>query len=68
MPEDPLLPCEIIAGRCCKEDPRGRSPIRDPRDLPPLKPYDFAMVRGKLLIVNPSDRKVAEVMPDVTGS
>ena len=37
-------------------------------NVPSLKPYDFAMIRGKLLIVNPSDRKVAAVMSDVTGS
>jgi hypothetical protein len=31
-------------------------------DTPAIKPYDFAIVSGKLLIVNPSDRKVAEVI------
>ncbi len=37
-------------------------------DVPSLKPYDFAMVRGKLLIVNPSDKKIAAMMEDVYGS
>jgi Protein of unknown function (DUF1236) len=31
---------------------------------PALKSYDFARVNGKLLIVNPSDKKVAEVIGD----
>jgi hypothetical protein len=31
-------------------------------DTPTVKPYDFAIVSGKLLIVNPSDRKVAEAI------
>ena len=31
-------------------------------DVPSLKPYDFAMVQKKLVIVNPSDRKIAEVI------
>ena len=31
-------------------------------DVPVLKSYDFAIVSGKLLIVNPSDKKVAEVI------
>jgi len=30
--------------------------------VPALRPYDFAMVQGKLLIVNPSDKKIAEVI------
>ena len=30
--------------------------------VPTLRPYDFAMVQGKLLIVNPSDKKMAEVI------
>jgi len=32
------------------------------RDVPSLKPYDFAMVQKKLVIVNPSDRRIAEVI------
>jgi len=31
-------------------------------DVPSLKPYDFAMLQKKLVIVNPSDRKIAEVI------
>jgi len=31
-------------------------------DVPSLKSFDFAMVQGKLLIVNPSDKKIAEVI------
>lgn len=31
-------------------------------DLPALKPYKFAMVQKKLVIVNPADRKIAEVI------
>jgi hypothetical protein len=27
-----------------------------------LKPYDYALLQGKLLIVNPSDRKVVDVI------
>ena len=32
-------------------------------DVPALKPYSFAMVQKKLVIVNPSDRKIASVIP-----
>jgi hypothetical protein len=32
------------------------------KDLPSLRPYDFAMVQGKILIVNPSDRKIVDVI------
>jgi Protein of unknown function (DUF1236) len=31
-------------------------------DVPALRRYDFAIVQGKLLIINPSDRKVVEVI------
>jgi hypothetical protein len=31
-------------------------------DVPALRPYDFAMAQHKLLIVNPSDKKIAEVI------
>jgi hypothetical protein len=31
-------------------------------DVPALKPFEFAMVNGKLLIVNPSDKKIVEVI------
>jgi hypothetical protein len=30
--------------------------------VPALKPYDFAMLQKKLVIVNPSDKKIAEVI------
>ena len=30
--------------------------------VPALKAYDFAMVEGKLLIVNPSDKKIVEAI------
>ena len=32
------------------------------RDVPALRPYYFAIVQRKLLIVNPSDRIIAEVI------
>jgi hypothetical protein len=31
-------------------------------DLPALKPYDFAKVRNKLLIINPHDMMIAEMI------
>lgn len=37
-------------------------PSKTATDVPKLKPYDFAMVQGKLLIVNPSDKKVAGII------
>jgi hypothetical protein len=37
-------------------------PNRLQRDVSPLRPYDFAKVDGKLLIVNPSDRMIADVI------
>lgn len=33
-------------------------------DVPALKPYHFAMVEKKLVIVNPADRKIAEVITE----
>lgn len=30
--------------------------------VPSLKPYDFAILQKKLVIVNPSDNKIAEVI------
>jgi ABC-type transport system substrate-binding protein len=30
--------------------------------VPALKPYDFAQLQNKLVIVNPSDKKIAEVI------
>jgi hypothetical protein len=37
-------------------------PPKAASDVPALKPYDFAMVQKKLVIVNPSDHKIAEVI------
>jgi Spy/CpxP family protein refolding chaperone len=37
-------------------------PTRTARAVSQLRPYDFAMVSGKILIVNPKDRTVAEVL------
>jgi hypothetical protein len=37
-------------------------PSKAATDVPRLKPYDFAVVEGKLLIVNPADKKIAEVI------
>jgi anti-sigma factor RsiW len=31
-------------------------------DVPVLTPYDFAFIRGKVLIVNPHDRKITEMI------
>lgn len=31
-------------------------------DVPALKPYKFAMLQKKLLIINPTDKKIAEVI------
>jgi hypothetical protein len=31
-------------------------------DVHKLQPYEFAMIKNKLLIVNPSDHKIAEVI------
>jgi Protein of unknown function (DUF1236) len=43
-------------------------PNKAANDVPALKPYDFAMVKSHILIVNPTDRKVVGVMSDVTGT
>lgn len=37
-------------------------PSKATSDVSQLRPYDFAKVRDKLLIVNPSDRMIAEVI------
>ena len=37
-------------------------PSKAARDLPVLRSYDFAKIQGKLLIVNPKDRTIAEVI------
>ena len=37
-------------------------PRRASRDVPEVKPYLYAMTEDKLLIVNPSDHKIADVV------
>ena len=37
-------------------------PTKAASAVPALKPYDFAMVQHRVVIVNPSDQKVAEVI------
>jgi hypothetical protein len=37
-------------------------PTKVGNSIPVLRPYDFAMMKGKLLIVNPSDKKIVEVI------
>jgi len=37
-------------------------PSKTARDVPALRSYDFAKIQGKLLIVNPKDRMIAEVI------
>jgi hypothetical protein len=43
-------------------------PSKAASDVPSLKPYDFAMLHGKLLIVDPSSKKVAAVFEDTMGT
>ena len=37
-------------------------PRQAARDVPAAKPYRYAMLQDKLLIVNPSDHKIADVV------
>jgi hypothetical protein len=37
-------------------------PTKAAHDLPVLRPYDYAMVQHRVVIVNPSDRKIAAVI------
>lgn len=37
-------------------------PTKAASAVPALKPYDFAQLDNKLLIVNPTDKKIAEVI------
>jgi hypothetical protein len=37
-------------------------PAKAAQDISQLRPYDFAKVQNKLLIVNPRDRMIAEVI------
>ena len=32
------------------------------RDVPAVKPYRYAMLQNKVLIVNPSDKKIADIV------
>ena len=43
-------------------------PSKAANDFPALRSYDFAMTEGKLLIVNPSDKKIAAVLSETKGS
>jgi Protein of unknown function (DUF1236) len=59
--------CSIVPVRCAGEKVPGSLTIRAvpnkvARDVSQLRPYDFAKVQGKLLIVNPTDRTIAEVI------
>ena len=37
-------------------------PRQAARDVPAVKPYRFATLQNKVLIVNPSDKKIADVV------
>jgi Protein of unknown function (DUF1236) len=37
-------------------------PTKAATDVPALKSFNFAMVNGKLLIVNPTDKKIVQVI------
>jgi hypothetical protein len=37
-------------------------PNKAARDVPALRPYDFAMLQHKVVIVNPTDKKIAEIV------
>jgi len=37
-------------------------PAKTARAVPALRPYDYAKLNGKLLIVNPHDMMIAEVI------
>ena len=49
-------------GRDCQRRDNGGGPEQGCTGCPSLRPYDFAMVQGKLVIVNPTDKKIAEVI------
>ncbi len=59
---DAVLLMSFQAVFCCVLVRFSAVPSKAARDVPALRPYDFAMVQGKLLIVNPSDKKIAEVI------
>jgi hypothetical protein len=37
-------------------------PRQAARDVPAVKPYRFAMLQNRIVIVNPSDKKIADVV------
>jgi hypothetical protein len=37
-------------------------PVTTASDVPALRPYSFAMLQKKIVIVNPNDKKIAEVI------
>jgi hypothetical protein len=37
-------------------------PSKAASDIPALKPYNFAMLQKKIVIVNPTDKKIADVI------
>ena len=37
-------------------------PAEAPAHVPSLKPYDYALLRNRLLIVNPEDKKIVQVI------
>ena len=40
----------------------GLSALSAARDVPAAKPYRYAMLPDKVLIVNPADKKIADVV------
>jgi hypothetical protein len=37
-------------------------PVEAANQVPKLRPYDYAMAQNKILIVNPSDKKVVDII------
>ena len=37
-------------------------PVNVSRRIPELKPYDYALLKNELLIVNPTDKKIVEII------
>jgi len=37
-------------------------PVEASNQVPKLRPYDYAMAQSKILIVNPSDKKVVDII------
>lgn len=55
--------CSAAAGALVPDSVQ-TAPVTDRAagDVPALRPYTFAMLQKKLVIVNPTDRKIAEVI------